>query len=525
MTTKRALFTFLSALSLSFPLAAAETWRSIGPDGGTFHRVIVDWRVPGRLFAAAGYRSWMSEDGGATWRHLTLASRPTALFDVATDLSDRNVIWAATLSGLSRSRDGGATWVQVRFDHVESVVFDGGTLYAGGVGAVYRTSDGGSTWTSTRLDDSALRLFAVAGNIYAGGSKLSRSTDGGRKWETIRDPLFGWNFTVDGDSLWLFDAGKLLRSDDRGGHWNQVTLPPGGGYLFADPYSHRLYARASDGVRVSDDGGMTWRGVAGLPAELASAFSAFGARVLASVAGHLFASADGGATWRTSEAGVVGGSVWSMAVDPAAPDLILATIDGNIARRGRGAWAASFHHAVLSAYGIAVDPAVPGRAVALIYDESNGAELLFHTRDAAATWAMSATLGGVRLFLAPWRSRVIFDPARPSAVYVVQRQWSAETVRASDDFGGSWRELGPGSGVVNAFAAAAPAMYAGTDYGLFRSTDDGATWTAAAPVTVDDECRSSIDSQQRVLALAVDGPTLYMANDLGHLRFASATLP
>jgi len=491
-------------------LAALPLWRPIGPEGGLFHKVVAEARVPGRMFAAAGYRSWMSDDGGATWRHLTLAVRPTVLRDAATDPSNRNVVWAATIEGLMRSRDGGATFATVVPDFFESVVFDGATMYAGSVGTVYATTNGGASWASSRIDNSTLTLCAGNGVVYAAGSQLSRSIDGGRTWRAVSDRA-GY-IACDGDRVWNYD-GELQRSDDRGDHWATVSTTLGGGGLVADPANHRLYLTALNALRVSDDGGATWRDAGGLPAAGSSAFAAAGSRLLVSVAGHLMTSDDGGGAWRISEAGVIGGFVDSIAADPIVPGLVLATVGGRVMRRDHGAWTTSFNYPGLTATGLAFDPAIPARAVALVWEQSSGAEILFQSRDTGATWAKSAAIAGAGSWSTPWKARVIFDSRSPSAVFVAERDWPFETVHASGDFGASWRELGPIDGVVNDFVPASPAtMYAGTDYGLFRSTDNGATWTPAAPVKVDDECRASVDSQQRVRALAVDGATVIMAN-------------
>ncbi len=476
-------------------------WHPIGPDGGTFYKVVVDGQY---MFASAGARSWMSDDGGGTWRHLPLGW----LRDAASDPSDRNVLWVATLDGLIRSRDGGANFTRIVNDSFESVVFDGSTMLAGGDGTVYVTTDGGASFASSRIDNGGLRLCAGGGIVYAAGSKLSRSTDGGSTWTTVHD---GYGYVAcDGDRIWKSNGGVLERSDDRGDHWATIAKSIGGGALVADPATHRLYTVAFDALRVSDDGGATWRDVAGIPGWSVSAFAAAGSRLLLSAGGHLMTSDDGGGAWRFTEAGLAAGSVGSLAVDPIVPGLLLAGIDGDVVRRENGAWTTSFHDPSLPATGVAFDPAIPARAVALAFEPASGGEILFHTRNSAATWSKSANVTGTRAGSTPWQSRVIFDPRNPAAVYVVDRSWYRDTLHASSDFGATWRDVGPG-GMIHAFALVPGAMLAGTDYGLYRSADNGATWTAAAPRSIEDGCSSTADFHERVLAIAVDGPTIVMA--------------
>lgn len=74
---------------------------------------------------------------------------------------------------------------------------------------------------------------------------------------------------------------------------------------------------------------------------------------------------------------------------------------------------------------------------------------------------------------------------------------SGAGVFRSTDNGSSWTAVNSGmpSGEVGALAVSGTSLFAGTVWGVFRSTDDGASWTAVNTGLID----------KRVQALAVSG--------------------
>jgi photosystem II stability/assembly factor-like uncharacterized protein len=173
---------------------------------------------------------WRSDDGGATWRHLTRSQPapgqtavPGALmvpnvYDVLVSPADEDIVFAATgrdprrpaLNGVYRSTNGGTTWTRVhQFVTVQggvSTVRNVGCLavapdnpllvYAAGQSAVGISSDGGVTWVESVPQQSPgqiVNLVAVGPqtgairHVYAVGSRVWHSTDGGQAWQ--EDPV------------------------------------------------------------------------------------------------------------------------------------------------------------------------------------------------------------------------------------------------------------------------------------------------------------------------------------------------
>jgi photosystem II stability/assembly factor-like uncharacterized protein len=137
--------------------------------------IIVDPRNSRVLYVGAHRHNesggfFKSTDGGLTWReHPQL--RNEALHSLAQSESDPNTLIAGTFNGIFRSDDAGQTWEELPTKsvqglvHVESLAIDprtANTIYAGTFHLPYKTTDGGRTWkpiSNGIIDDSD--IFAI----------------------------------------------------------------------------------------------------------------------------------------------------------------------------------------------------------------------------------------------------------------------------------------------------------------------------------------------------------------------------
>ncbi len=218
--------------------------------------------------------------------------------------------------GVYRSNDGGTTWTNVglrKSEHVSEIVVHPknsdvvwvaaqGPLWSeGGERGVYRTTDGGETWTRTLGDDrwtgatdlaidprDPNRIYAatwqrhrtVAAYIGGGpGTGLYRSDDGGVTWHELSEGLPASNMGKIGLAISpqrpdvLYAAieldrrtGAVYRSSDRGATWTKMSDTVSGGTgphyyqeLYASPHAFDRVYLADVRMRVSDDGGATFR--------------------------------------------------------------------------------------------------------------------------------------------------------------------------------------------------------------------------------------------------------------------------
>jgi len=225
--------------------------------------------------------------------------------------SQRSVAWG---DGVYKSLDGGKSWKNVglgKSEHVGKILVDPrdsnvvyvaaqGPLWApGGDRGLYKTTDGGKTWKpvltiseNTGISDVVFDprnpdiLYAAAyqrrRHVYTlinGGpeSGIHKSLDGGATWTKLEGGLpKEWMGRIglavsarEPDTVYAIieatrKAGGFFRSKDAGANFEKMNSYSGGGAqyyaeIFVDPNNaDRVYAM-DVWVKVSDDGGKTWR--------------------------------------------------------------------------------------------------------------------------------------------------------------------------------------------------------------------------------------------------------------------------
>ncbi len=112
------------------------------------------------------------------------------------------------------------------------------------------------------------------------------------------------------------------------------------------------------------------------------------------------------------------------------------------------------------------------------------------TNGTAATPTWTRLDNGVNPLPARWVARIVIDPANHSNVYVAFMGYNTGNVRRTTDGGATWTDAsGSGPGALPAVPVSALAkhrtapgrLYAGTDLGLFQTTNSGATWSPINP--------------------------------------------
>lgn len=152
----------------------------------------------------SGIELFITTDEGKTWNK---ASLPDRIISLAAHPSDRNVVFAGTVSGLFSSNNQGNDWNLIDTELVRGVVMgvgfiDENIVYAfvspqQGAGYIVKSTDGGSTWIKTQGQiprAEALTNFAPgrSGEVYVIGmqnapfggfaASIYKSSDGGQSW-------------------------------------------------------------------------------------------------------------------------------------------------------------------------------------------------------------------------------------------------------------------------------------------------------------------------------------------------------
>jgi len=302
-------------------------YRLVGPFRGG--RVLTVAGIPGDpqtyYFGAASGGVWKSIDGGAHWTPQFDKEDTASIGSIAVAPSDPNIIYVGTGEGclrgnisygdgIYRSNDAGKTWKKLGLgdtQHIPKVLVDprnpdavlvAALGHAFGPNAdrgVFRTADGGKTWTKVLYVDDrtgATDLAYAPSNpniVFAAmyqverkpwtfasggpGSGLYRSTDGGLTWAKLSgNGLPGGvigriGISVSGaDSSRVYalieaEKGGLYRSDDGGDKWERVNDDERYrqrawyfSHVFADPKNADTVYVLNTGMFRSTDAGKTF---------------------------------------------------------------------------------------------------------------------------------------------------------------------------------------------------------------------------------------------------------------------------
>jgi photosystem II stability/assembly factor-like uncharacterized protein len=204
-----------------------------------------------------------SRDGGATWLQVNAESFARGVLALAVHPSDPHHLLLATDSGLLRSRNGGRDWEpeaqQLLTGTAFAVAFDGDGEHAiaCGANALYRFED--KRWRPARTPDGsaparALVSGGMAGRAYlAGWTGLHRTDNGGRSWARVGSEIGHHAVTALAvsatrpDELHALAAGRVWHSSDAARHWRADDgAPPQAEALAIDRgLSTRLWVMAA----------------------------------------------------------------------------------------------------------------------------------------------------------------------------------------------------------------------------------------------------------------------------------------
>lgn len=170
-----ALMISVSLLALSFSVrfgatthAEAESgapysseWRITGPTGGDVRGLVVDPNNPDRFyFGTLDGQLYTSTDGGHNWRLLVNFNRPRLFVDhIIVDPRNSKNLYVAThrhkeAGGFFKSTDGGLTWKEspeLRNEALHSLTqseSNPNVLLVGTINGIFRSNDSGDTWTA-----------------------------------------------------------------------------------------------------------------------------------------------------------------------------------------------------------------------------------------------------------------------------------------------------------------------------------------------------------------------------------------
>ena len=450
---------------------------SLGPQGGFFHDLVVDPQTPTTLYAVA-YPGGLSKstDGGGNWHTIATGLTRSDIWALVIDPLTPTILYAGAVDGeLLKSMDGGENWSLISHNmSFRTLVINPltpTTLYATTESeGIFKSMDGGEHWSQTGLPKRsvfyALAIDPTAPNtLYAGR---------------------GSNEKLSG----------VYKTTDSGETWSETGLIGAGGTsimaLVIDPKTPGTIYAGTDlnGIFKSTDGGGTWSAInVGLPPKaeihnliidpkMPNAMYA-GTYVRATaISGNptgtpgIFKSTDGGAHWSAVNTGVNGISISTLTIS-ASDSLYAAIFPFGIFKStdSGGTWYILDASPIATTiYSVIIDPLTP----TTLYVTANSGGEIFKSIDGGATWHSlntSADMKGV--------GTLVIDPSNPDTLYAGTQQGLFK----STDGGESWNAVKgnglPHNGVnlLKIDPVTTSTIYVATyGSGFFKSTDGGENW-------------------------------------------------
>ena len=401
----------------------------IGPTGGDIRTIAIDPRNKNNLYVSTlDGQVYGSSDAGKNWRFLANFNKPQLILDdLRVDLRDSRILYASGHrntypGGFFKSSDGGLTWKESKELKEEAV----------------------QSLTQSKANPNMLLAGTVTG--------LFRSMDSGDSWQRV----------------------------------NSATIPKFIDSLAIDPVdTNIIYAGTTYRPFKTTDGGATWRVI---NRNLHDDSDVFAIDIDPRDASHIYASAcsgiyesfDKGESWRKAQ-GIPSTSRRTRAImfHPTLPGTVLAgTTEGFWMTSGAG-WSLTTSRA-LEINSIAVHPDEPNK----VYIATNNYGVMV-SNDGGRNFAPSN---------GNFTSRMIFsvtpDVERSNRLYATTNNTAGGGgfVFASDDDGQTWqpsmRNLVANNDVPISLLqdkVNPNLIYLGTNTGIFRSLDRGASWTKIAP--------------------------------------------
>ena len=275
-------------------VAPAQTWRQVGPPGGTVISLEADPHDISKLYlGTSDGHVFSSTDEGGHWQLLSRIGngQDDVVTHILVDPRDSNRLYASTWAlysgggGVYRSNDAGRTWQVIGLAHetvraIAQSPTKQNIFVAGSLTGVYRSVDDGNTWeriTPAKHDD--LRNFdSVAFDprdeniIYAGTFHLPWKTiDGGKTWFPVSKGMIDdsdvMSVVVDPanpDNVHATACSGIYHSTNGGTQWTRYNGIP---FVFRrtqlikqDPqHPDTLYAGTTSGLWKTTNEGAEWK--------------------------------------------------------------------------------------------------------------------------------------------------------------------------------------------------------------------------------------------------------------------------
>ncbi len=427
-------FLVLTLVSISILYTANAQWqKTFGPFGWTVYHFTAG---NGYIYSSGG-KVFRSSDNGMTWVE---KSQGIWQWDVNAFFFSNNRVFAAMYGGsndgyLYISDDNGETWLQHNGtgnnNPITSFTKLGNDIYFSTYqNGIFKSSNNGDTWSQVipgwNPKPTIYSISTVGSTLFFGEySGLYKSTDYGNSWVFCNNPDNNGqvsSITVKNNTLYLiYGYSNLYKSSDFGNTFQQIASGISNlNSVYSD--GNDIYLSTSDGIFRSTDDGNTWIKI-GLGGETVHSALKVSNNILIGTRDHgIFTSSNNGVTW-------INTGVSSFMSTKAIMVINNTIIAGNDAQNG----------------------VIISRDMGYSFTEFN-----------------NLNLSNVNCLVR--RNNDVFAGTTP---YIPQRGG----IYKSTDLGGSWDFIGLPNKEIHSICFSNTYLFAGSMYdGVFRTSNDGLMW-------------------------------------------------
>jgi photosystem II stability/assembly factor-like uncharacterized protein len=412
--------------------ASFTDWQVVGPNGGDVRSIAVDPKDSDKLFITTlDGQVYSSPDAGKSWKLMAaLKSMQLVLDQLIIDPRDSNVIYVSghrnqMPGGFFKSTDGGITWK-------ESSLLKGEAIHA---------------MTQSKYEPSVMLIGTKTG--------VFRSTDSGENWTKLASttmPTDANSMQFDPENYSTMYVGTTWRpykSTDAGKTWKLIKDGMiDDSDVFAidiDQFdSNRVIASACSGIYISDNKGEKWRKAQGIPSTSRRTRAIIfhpskKGTVYAGTTEGFWMSSDGGVTWGLTTTRAL--EINSIAVHPDRPDrvfigtnnygVMVSNDGGKSFAQANGNFSSRF------TWRMKADIQKPNRIYANTTNTATGGGFVFISDDSGKTWTPSTKNLTVSTDAT---NTLLQDKQNPNIIYL----GSNKGVYRSMDRGASWNKLAAG---------------------------------------------------------------------------------
>lgn len=433
---------------------------------------------------------YISNDGGKTWQSASPELTNSNVSGVFALPASQTLFATMNDGGLFRSADAGSSWERVLGLMGRYIVQDvvetpqGDYLFAAtDRGGIFRSGDRGATWEPVNRGLGAATILTLATGlnektVFAAASQvLLRSEDGGMTWQPSiqgMGPRYISTLVVGPDGQSLFAAGSqgIFRSLDNGLNWTQIGRPLEEYFVYAlivEPDTRTIFA-GTTGPRIfrSEDSGATWeRKDRGLDGIYVAAFTPGpdGRSLITATDSSVYRSVDNGTSWESFSSGLDRQIIRTLATHPTDGRLFAGTVDGlYIYDEQARSWRLASAGSLSNVWALAFEPQGQKRLLA-----GGGHGLVIrHQAD-----SFGSLLSDDFLVFA------LLSQAVDGSVWIGTDRGLLRT----RDSGATWEAMNTLTEMITVHSLAAAddhSLFVATPMGVFRSLDGGATWQMAS---------------------------------------------